>query len=70
MTYLGEWASVLKFRFRGAEPRAVFHSVFDPADPSKGWVWERLAGRRWDTICVYVFQCKTCNRFGSTWDLD
>jgi uncharacterized protein CbrC (UPF0167 family) len=70
MTYIGEWASVVKVQFRGAEPRAVFESVFDPDDSSKEDVWERLADRKWDTICVYVFQCKTCHRFRSTWDMD
>jgi uncharacterized protein CbrC (UPF0167 family) len=70
MTYIGEWASVLKFQFRETEPRAVFESVFDPDDSSKEWVWERLSGRKWDTICDYVFQCNTCGRFGSTWDMD
>jgi uncharacterized protein CbrC (UPF0167 family) len=70
MTYLGEWASVMSLQFRGAEPRAVFDRVFDPANSSKEWVWERLSGRRLDTICVYVFQCKTCDRLGSTWDMD
>jgi uncharacterized protein CbrC (UPF0167 family) len=69
MTYVGEWASVLKVQFPGAEPRAVFDSVFDP-DDSKEWVWERLSCRKWDTICVYVFHCKTCDRFKSTWDMD
>jgi len=70
MTYIGEWASVTKSQFQGAEPRTVFESVFDPDDSSKEWVWERLSGRKWDTICVYVFQCKTCNGFRSTWDMD
>src|SRR5262249_30484805 len=70
MTYLGEWASVLKSPVRGAEPRAVFDSVFDPDDDSKGWVWDRLWGRRFDALCVYGFPCKTCNRFKSTWDMD
>jgi uncharacterized protein CbrC (UPF0167 family) len=70
MTYLGEWASVLKAQFRGAEPRAAFDSVFDPDDASNTWVWERLSGRRFDGICLYIFQCKTCNRFKSTWDTD
>lgn len=70
MTYLGEWASVLKVQFQGTEARAVFDSVFDPDDDSKEWVWERLSGRKWDTVCVYVFHCKTCNRFKSTRDMD
>src|SRR5947209_8323237 len=58
MTYVGEWASVLKSRFRGAEPRAAFDSVFAPDDPSKEWVWDRLSRRAWDTVCVYVFRCE------------
>jgi uncharacterized protein CbrC (UPF0167 family) len=70
MTYIGEWASVLSSQFPEADPRAVFDRVSTPEDESKEWVWERLSVRKWDAICLYIFQCKQCNRFKSTWDLD
>jgi uncharacterized protein CbrC (UPF0167 family) len=70
MTYLGEWANVLKSLHDQEDSRDFFEKVFDPADESQGWVWERLSARRFDGICVYVFQCKTCDRFRANWDTD
>jgi uncharacterized protein CbrC (UPF0167 family) len=69
MTYVGEWASVLKSH-RPDDDRAFFEAVIDPADASKEWLWERLAGREWDTICLYVFRCTSCGRFRANWDMD
>ena len=70
MTYVGEWANVQKTLRDPEDSWGFFEKVFDPADESKGWVWERLSARQFDGICVYVFQCKTCGRFGSNYDMD
>ncbi len=70
MTYVGEWANVQKTLRDPEDSWGFFEKVFDPADESKGWVWERLSARQFDGICVYVFQCKTCGRFRSNYDMD
>jgi uncharacterized protein CbrC (UPF0167 family) len=69
MTYIGEWANVLKSPRRPDDPRACFEQVIDPHEQSKEWVWEGLS-RGTGSVCLYVFRCKTCGRFRSTWDMD
>lgn len=69
MTYIGEWASVVKSRFDGKIDRSTFDKVFTQ-DASKEWLWERLSSRKMGSPCLYIYECKKCARFRSTYDMD
>lgn len=69
MTYIGGWSNVLKSSQRPDDARAFFDEIIDPDEESKDWLWDAIA-RGSGGVCLYVFRCKTCNRFRSTWDMD
>jgi uncharacterized protein CbrC (UPF0167 family) len=68
MTYIGEWSNVLKSSRRAGD-KAFFDEVVHPAEESKAWVWDAIELGS-GSVCLYIFQCKTCNRFRSNWDMD
>ncbi|WP_010586450.1 CbrC family protein [Schlesneria paludicola] len=69
MTYVGEWASLMKSPNRPHDPKSFLDQVLDEDERTKSSVQAAvLAGS--GSVCVYVFQCKSCNRFRSSWDMD
>ena len=69
MTYMGGWTNVLQSPLRPDDARAFFKEVIDSDDESKEWLWEALE-RGSGGVCLYVFRCKTCDRFRGHWDMD
>lgn len=69
MTYLGEWATVVKSPQRPDDAGAFFEQIIDPHEESRAWLWEAIC-KGSGSVCLYVFRCKTCDRFRSTWDID
>jgi uncharacterized protein CbrC (UPF0167 family) len=65
MTYIGAWSSLQK---SADEAQGFFNEVVDPNEPSKEWLWEAIS--RNSGVCLYVFRCKRCGRFRSTYDMD
>ncbi len=66
MTYLGGWSDVLASRHQPEDPRDFFDRLA-PEGVEKDEVWEAIDSNR---ACLYVYHCKSCGRFRSTWDSD
>ena len=62
MTYVGEWANVLKSPRPPGDARAFFEQILDPGEASKDWLWDAIT-RGSGSVGLYVFHCKACGRY-------
>lgn len=69
MTYLGEWASLMKSRNRPNDSSAFLNEIMEEDNQTKASVWEAVSAGS-GSVCVYAFQCKSCRRFRSSWDMN
>jgi len=69
MTYLGEWTSLMNSQNPPSDAEALFNQIMEEDEQTRAWVWETVSAGT-GSACVYVFQCKSCGRFRSSWDID
>jgi len=69
MTYVGEWASLMKAPNRPRDGKVFLNQIMEEDEPTRASVWEAVSVGS-GSVCVYVFQCKSCKRFRSSWDMD
>lgn len=65
MIYVGEWENVSKSQFVPDDKRGFVEDIVHP--DARNWVWDGIST---GNVCLYLFHCKTCNRFRSTCDMD